>query len=283
MKLNILIFLSFFLSQVLDVINEVLNFTFDSNCAEKHQEEADLKIVTVDELLSAGELKIQGIPVTTSDSTDGVGSSKGAGGEDDCSGCLSIWCKICMDKQTEGLTQVAKLLKKLDYVESLFPSTKKLALHFPEWEHADFVNRYMALCVWYNATVQLRMKIEVLGKLLGNMTSALIPWPTFSTSFTGAATPTSSYDSGVPQTTHYDEPPQEKETHADKSASVRFVIDCDKSDASSNPSDSNNSTDSGHTTGSTNSGLLMPPAPFPPLGGLKRCLSDIFVEANPYR
>ncbi|XP_063597420.1 mitogen-activated protein kinase kinase kinase 4-like isoform X1 [Penaeus indicus] len=270
--------------QVVDIITEVLNFTFDSNCpAEKHQEEADLKIVTVDELLSAGELKIQGIPVTTSDSTDGVASSKVVGGEDDCSGCLSIWCKICMDKQTEGLTQVAKLLKKLDYVESLFPSTKKLALHFPEWEHADFVNRYMALCVWYNATVQLRMKIEVLGKLLGNMTSALIPWPTFSTSFTGAATPTSSYDSGVPQTTHYEEPSHEKETHVDKSASVRFVIDCDKSDASSNPSDSNNSTDSGHTTGSTNSGLLMPPAPYPPLGGLKRCLSDIFVEANPYR
>ncbi|XP_069173757.1 mitogen-activated protein kinase kinase kinase 4 isoform X4 [Procambarus clarkii] len=276
--------------EVYGVIQEVLNFNFDFNKKKKHLEDAEvqseMKITSVDELVSTGDLRIGGVAVLTHVAADGVGASRVAGEEDDCSGCLSIWCKGCLEKQTEGLVQVAAVLKKLDYVESLFPSTKKLALHFPEWEQPEFVNRYKALCVWYNTSVQLRMKIEVLGKLLGNMTNTLIPWPTFSTSFTGAITPTSSYDSGAPLATPYEESVQETETCISKSASsVRFVVDCDKSDASSNPSDSNNSTDSGHTTTSTNSGFLLPPghSSAPPAGGLRRCLSDIFMEANPYR
>ncbi|XP_042228698.1 mitogen-activated protein kinase kinase kinase 4-like isoform X2 [Homarus americanus] len=276
--------------EVYDIIQEVLSFKFDPNKHEKHQDNVEIpskmKITTVDELVTAGELRIAGIAVSSADAADGVGISRMAEGEDDCVGCLSIWCKGCQDKQTECLIQVASLLKRLDYVESLFPSTKKLALHFPEWEQTEFVNRYKALCVWYNTSVQLRMKIEVLGKLLGNMTNTLIPWPTFSMCFTGMATPTSSYDSGAPLATAYEESPQETETQAcSTTSSVRFVIDYDKTDASSNPSDSSNSTDSGHTTASTNSGLLMPPGHMsaPPPGGLRRCLSDIFMEANPYR
>ncbi|XP_071530903.1 mitogen-activated protein kinase kinase kinase 4 [Panulirus ornatus] len=275
--------------KVQDIIQDILNFKFDPNKEEKHQEDvediSEMKIATVDELMSTGDLRIGGIAVTTPDATDGVGMSRVAGGEDDCSGCLSIWCRGCQEKQTEGLIQVAEILKKLDYIESLFPSTGKLAFHFPEWEQPEFVNRYKALCVWYNTTVQLRMKIEVLGKLLGNMTNTPIPWPTFCSYFT-SATPASSYDSGVPIATPVEEVVQETDIQMSKSlSSVRFVVDLDKSDASSNPSDSNNSTDSGQTTASTNSGLLMPPGytSAPPVGGLRRCLSDIFMEANPYR
>lgn len=283
-------------TEVSNVIEEVLNFKFDPDKQEKCQDSANTfptkKISTVDELVTAGDLKIGGVPVASFDLTDGVGSSRVAGGDDECEGCLSIWCVSCKDNQTKALMQVATLLKKLDYVESLFPSTQKLALHHPQWEQHDFISRYKALCVWYNTTVQLRMKVEVLGKLLGNMTNTLIPWPTFTTNFGDltATTPTSSYDSGTQNPHQFDEKNQETETHVPKSSSmsnVRFVIDCDKSDASSNPSDSTNSTDSGHTTASTNSGFLMPPS-HPsrqptPSGGLRRCLSDIFIEANPYR
>ncbi|KAK4319027.1 hypothetical protein Pmani_010006 [Petrolisthes manimaculis] len=273
--------------QVLSVIEEVLNFKFNPDGHDKQEEVVpEKKIASVDILMSTGELKICGVPVV-SDTTDGLGMSKLTGGEEECPGCLSIWCIPCKDRQTEALIQVAALLKKLDFVESLFPSTKKLAVHYVQWEQPEFVKRYKALCVWYNTTVQLRLKIEVLGKLLGNMTNTLIPWPTFSSTHTGVATPTSSYDSGAPGTTHIEDPYQEMvESGIPKSTSapcVQFVIDCDKSEASSNPSDSNNSTDSGHTTASTNSGLLMPPNHTPAASGLKRCLSDIFIEANPYR
>lgn len=277
------------------MIREVLNFTFDPDKPEKCQDPTNAvsakKISTVDELVNAGDLKIGGVSVASFDLTDGGGSSRIGGGDDDCEGCLSIWCVPCKENQTKALQQVASVLKKLDYVESLFPSTPKLALHHPEWEHPNFVSRYKALCVWYNTTVQLRMKVEVLGKLLGNMTNTLIPWPTFATSFgDSTTTPTSSYDSGAQLPNQFDEKSHEADTHVLKSSSmsnVRFVIDCDKSDASSNPSDSNNSTDSGHTTASTNSGFLMPPSHStnqpPSTGGLRRCLSDIFIEANPYR
>lgn len=288
--------MSGFYTQVVNVIEEVLNFTFDPDKQEKYQESTSAfsakKINTVDELVTAGDLKIGGVPVASFDLTDGGGSSRVAGGDDECDGCLSIWCVPCKENQTKALVQVASLLKKLDFVESLFPSTQKLALHHPEWEQYDFVSRYKALCVWYNTTVQLRMKVEVLGKLLGNMTNTLIPWPTFTTSSGDptTTTPTSSYDSGAQLPYHFDERNHEAETHVPKSSSmsnVRFVIDCDKSDASSNPSDSSNSTDSGHTTTSTNSGFLMPPSHSfnqpTSSGGLRRCLSDIFIEANPYR
>ncbi|XP_064092041.1 mitogen-activated protein kinase kinase kinase 4-like [Macrobrachium nipponense] len=272
--------------EVYDIIQEVLSFKFDPNYSEKNQEHieaaaSEVKISTLDEAVNAGDLKIRGVSVSATDATDGVGMSTMVGGEEECSGCLSIWCKVCQDRQTEGLSQVAKILKKLDYVESLFPSTKKLEFHYPEWEQPEFVGRYKALCVWYNATVQLRMKIEVLGKLLGNMTSALIPWPTFNTSVGESTTPTSSYDSGAPLPAPSEEISPEIEIVQPKT-SVRFYVE---SDACSNPSDSNNSSDSGHTTTSTNSGLLMPPghSSIPPPGGLRRCLSDIFIEANPYR
>ncbi|XP_063864103.1 mitogen-activated protein kinase kinase kinase 4-like isoform X1 [Scylla paramamosain] len=279
-------------NEVLDIIQEVLNFKFDPDRQEKHQESftsfPNKKITTVDELVTTGDLKIGGIPVAAHDLLDGSGSSRMGGGEEECEGCLSIWCVPCKDNQTKALMQVAALLKKLDYAESLFPSTQKLAFHHPEWKQHNFINRYKALCVWYNTTVQLRMKVKVLGKLLGNMTNTLIPWPDLTTNFVDITTPTSSHDSGTQFPQQFEENPQETETQVPKSSSmsnVRFVIDSDKSDASSNPSDSNNSTDSGHTTASTNSGFLMPPSHSvgQASSGLRRCLSDIFIEANPYR
>lgn len=275
----------------MDIIQEVLNFKFDPDQQEKQQEGVisfpSKKITTVDELVTAGDLRIGGVPVGTYDLPDGAGSSRMVGGEE-CEGCLSIWCGPCKDNQTKALMQVAALLKKLDYAESLFPSTQKLAFHHPEWKQDNFINRYKALCVWYNMTVQLRMKVKVLGKLLGNMTNTLIPWPDLTTSFVDTTTPTSSHDSGTQFPQQFEDSPPEAEAQVPKSSSmsnVRFVIDSDKSDASSNPSDSNNSTDSGHTTASTNSGLLMPPthSAGPASSGLRRCLSDIFIEANPYR
>ena len=274
------------------VIEEVLNFKFDPDRQERRQENVssfpNKKITTVDELVTIGDLKIGGVPVAAHDLPDGVGSSRMAGGEEECEGCLSIWCVSCKDNQTKALMQVAAMLKKLDYIESLFPSTQKLAFHHPEWKQHNFINRYKALCVWYNTTVQLRMKVKVLGKLLGNMTNTLIPWPDLTTSFVDLTTPTSSHDSGAQFPQQFEEGSHEPDLQFPKSSSmsnVRFVFESDKSDASSNPSDSNNSTDSGHTTASTNSGLLMPPThpAAQPTSGLRRCLSDIFIEANPYR
>lgn len=275
-------------TKVTEIYEEVLNFSFNPTPDQTEN-------TILDDLIILKDLKIGGIQVVDMDSTDGVGPSRMSVIDDDgCPGCLSIWCSICQDKQTMALVQVEELLKKIEYVESLFSSTKKIIALYPEWNDPEFVGRYKALCVWYNATIQLRMKIETLGRLLGHMTNALIPWPTFASS--PAPHPATTRDSGYPHD-DYQTPTHTLHTTPSNLCSqtvnskpppiVSFSVDDDPDEGSSNPSDSNNSTDSGQTTASSSrsttttssSRLTVPHHPM----GIKRCSSTIFFEANPYR
>ncbi|CAL4229454.1 unnamed protein product, partial [Meganyctiphanes norvegica] len=283
-----LIFMRHNLQTVTEIHAEVLNFCFNPNPDQTE------KNCILDDLNVLKDLKIGGIQVVDMDATDGIGPSRMSVIDDDgCTGCLSIWCSICQEKQTMALIQVEELLKKIEYVESLFSSTKKIIALYPEWNDPEFVGRYKALCVWYNATVQLRMKIETLGRLLGNMTNALIPWPTFSSSL--APHPATTRDSGYPPDdnntpTHTVQTPINlcsQTVNSRPPPTVSFIVDDDPDEGSSNPSDSNNSTDSGQTTASSSRStattsstrLTVPPLPV----GIKRCSSTIFFEANPYR
>ncbi|XP_076046818.1 mitogen-activated protein kinase kinase kinase 4-like [Oratosquilla oratoria] len=283
--------------KVPEVIEEVMQFEFNSlnwsletvvsNDKESVNQDSVEKISTVDDLVSLGDLVIGGKPVRRMDEFDGRGQNKvGDACGESCQGCLSIWCECCKEQQTKALIEVEELLQKLEFVESLFPSTSKLADLYSDWLKPEFIGRYKALCVWYNATVQLRLKIELLGKLLGHMTNSLMPWPTF-TYPKIQSLPNVSHDSGILTGEIENSTPKKSKHQAMKPPVVRFTIeadDCCEENQYSNPSDSQSSTDSGATNTSSGSALLLPPQPFTmPSGGLKRCMSDIFVEANPYR
>lgn len=83
-----------------------------------------------------------------------------------CFGCLSMYCRDCMDSQSAALKQVEILLGRLESAESLYSSSKAMGSHYPVYKSADFVGRVKAMCLWYNITRHHRMKLLILGKLL---------------------------------------------------------------------------------------------------------------------
>ena len=64
-------------------------------------------------------------------------------------------------------------------VESLFPSTQKMAVLYPSWGSPEFVARCTTLYLWYNTILQLRQTIVLLGNRLQHIANTAIPWPTF--------------------------------------------------------------------------------------------------------
>lgn len=89
-----------------------------------------------------------------------------SGVEDDCTGCLSISCIACMEAQNDGLREVERIMKRLDLVESLFPSSKAFAEIYPLFSSPEFVGRVKAISLWYNMTRHQRLKLSILGRLL---------------------------------------------------------------------------------------------------------------------
>ncbi|XP_055585572.1 mitogen-activated protein kinase kinase kinase 4 isoform X1 [Uranotaenia lowii] len=86
-----------------------------------------------------------------------------------CFGCLSMYCKDCLEVQTIALKQVEDLLLRLESKESLFPSSKAMGMAFPIYQSEEFVGRVKAMCLWYNMTKQHRLTLLILGKLLARL------------------------------------------------------------------------------------------------------------------
>ena len=293
--------------QVVNVYREVLNFKF--NC-ESPSDCLDCDVPNFNENILPSRLSN-----ISADTTDGASFSRGkvVGGEV-CKGCLSIWCQSCRDRETKALLKVHSLINRIEEVESLFPSTEKLCQSYPEWRHHEFVGKYKALCLWYNITTQLRQKIELLYHRLGHMTNSLIPWPTFPSLFKIVPIPTVSRDSGHHNGDSDDEDiscnagvsihsDEADNTNEERKNSKSDDISRDSSDSNipsvrfdgvdqddvPTPTDSTNSEDSGMTTSDSSATassnyLALPGQPLATQNlSLKRCMSDIFVEANPYR
>ncbi|GLV40965.1 Mekk1 [Carabus blaptoides fortunei] len=83
-----------------------------------------------------------------------------------CIGCLSMVCIPCLKSQNEALFQIEQLLSRLETAEALYPSSKSFGQHYPLYNSAQFVARVKAMCLWYNMTKHLRIKLLILGKFL---------------------------------------------------------------------------------------------------------------------
>ncbi|ETN66892.1 mitogen-activated protein kinase kinase kinase [Anopheles darlingi] len=120
---------------------------------------------------------------TTSETTDsGFGTGTSSNGNVFCFGCLSMYCKDCLEVQTMALRQVEELLMRLESKECLFPSSRAMGIAFPVYQSERFVNRVKAMCLWYNVTRQHRMTLLILGKLLARLQEpskkeSSIKWP----------------------------------------------------------------------------------------------------------
>lgn len=100
---------------------------------------------------------------TTQNSDSGV--------EDECSGCLSLYCVSCIDAQNEALKDIEDLNQRLAAVEALFPSSHALAELYPLYSSREFTARVKAISLWYNMTKLMRLKLVTLGRLLENKIS----------------------------------------------------------------------------------------------------------------
>ncbi|KAL5233991.1 hypothetical protein ACI65C_001401 [Semiaphis heraclei] len=82
------------------------------------------------------------------------------------SGCLGLFCSRCIEQQNLALCQVQKLMERLEYAESLFPSSRAFAVQYPLFKSAEFTNKVKAMCVWYNMTKRQRLMLLILGRHL---------------------------------------------------------------------------------------------------------------------
>ncbi|KAJ3666937.1 hypothetical protein Zmor_002358 [Zophobas morio] len=91
-----------------------------------------------------------------------------SGVEDDCSGCLSIYCMSCLEAQNEALRDIEDLMQRLSAAEALFPSGHAFAELYPLYSSPEFICRVKAISLWYNMTRQQRLKLMIMVKLLEN-------------------------------------------------------------------------------------------------------------------
>ncbi|XP_049939411.1 mitogen-activated protein kinase kinase kinase 4 isoform X1 [Schistocerca serialis cubense] len=165
-----------------------------------------------------------------------------------CTGCLSVFCKVCTENQNAALKEVEELLNRLEVAESLYPSCKAVGVQYPLYKSSEFVGRVKAMCLWYNMTKHQRLVLIILGKLLLRLESKGINWPHVGEddNTSGIATDTSTSE----------EPSTSQEQNTRSTSPPRKVIPKNKNRIqfdveTSSPSDSNNSNISSH--GSTNS------------------------------
>ncbi|KAG8232699.1 hypothetical protein J437_LFUL014717, partial [Ladona fulva] len=85
---------------------------------------------------------------------------------EDCPGCYSMYCKVCLANQNAALAEVESFLQRLGHAESLYPSSKAFSLDYPLYLSQEFIMRIKAMCLWYNMTRNHLLKIIILGKLL---------------------------------------------------------------------------------------------------------------------
>ncbi|CAH1165116.1 unnamed protein product [Phyllotreta striolata] len=100
-----------------------------------------------------------------------------SGLEEDCPGCVSIYCHPCLEAQNEALGEIERLLKRLEEAERLFPSSKAFAELYPLYRSPEIVGRVRAMCQWYNMTKIQRLKLNILGRLVVLLDSKRSDWP----------------------------------------------------------------------------------------------------------
>lgn len=103
--------------------------------------------------------------------------SSDSGVEEDCLGCLSMYCHSCMEAQNQALRDVEELMERLEIAESLFPSSRAFGELFPLYNSQEFVGRVKAMCLWYNMTKHQRLKLLILGRLLALLENKYFHWP----------------------------------------------------------------------------------------------------------
>ena len=62
-------------------------------------------------------------------------------------------------------------------VEELYPSCRSLRADHPQYGTSSLVDRVRALCLWFNVTRSLQLKIDIIGHMLLSLPSKGLPWP----------------------------------------------------------------------------------------------------------
>lgn len=142
-------------------------------------------------------------------------------GSSSCIGCLSLYCKDCIEQQELALREVESLLTRLEVAESLYPSSQAMGLFHPLYKSEQFVGRIKAMCLWYNITQQTRLKLIILGKVLTRLQGEKFDWPV-QTSFTSTSTDFSNGSSSLsaPET---DESSSVLSSTADKQSPKKII------------------------------------------------------------
>lgn len=83
-----------------------------------------------------------------------------------CQGCMSLYCKDCMEQQELALREVEGLLTRLEAAEALYPSSQAMGALHPIYKSQSFVGRIKSMCLWYNITKQNKLKLSILGRIL---------------------------------------------------------------------------------------------------------------------
>jgi hypothetical protein len=99
-------------------------------------------------------------------SSGGFVVSRSESMEDPCPGCLSLYCRSCAVNSNLALERVKSLLDYLDWVEHLYPSGRSLADSHPIYNYPIFVTKLKLLCMWFNVTTELWVKLQLLKRTL---------------------------------------------------------------------------------------------------------------------
>lgn len=102
-----------------------------------------------------------------------------SGLEDDCPGCESIFCVSCMEAQNEALREIEGLMKRLEDVEGLFPSSKAFSELYPLYNSPKFVSRVKSISLWFNMTKIQRLKLNILARLVLCLETKHENWPVY--------------------------------------------------------------------------------------------------------
>ena len=86
---------------------------------------------------------------------------------------------MCALNQSKALYEISTLLKELENVEELYPSGRALGQEYPLYGSSAFNDRIKAMCLWYNVTCLLQLKIDIIGHMLVSLGSKGLPWPTW--------------------------------------------------------------------------------------------------------
>ncbi|XP_017112092.1 mitogen-activated protein kinase kinase kinase 4 isoform X1 [Drosophila elegans] len=100
-----------------------------------------------------------------------------------CQGCMSLYCKDCMDHQELALREVEHMLSRLEAAEALYPSSQAMGALHPIYKSQSFVGRIKSMCLWYNITKQNKLKLSILGKILARLQDEKFSWPVCTSSY----------------------------------------------------------------------------------------------------